>query len=65
MKHYNTFHLNLGARFHSRENLLIILYEPPFSEGEHEANAATSPPWESLAEPAGMRKESAEESKAE
>ena len=57
MKHHNQFHPGFGARFQSRDNLVIILYEPPFAEGEHEANAATSLPWESLAETAGTRKQ--------
>ena len=65
MKRYNTFDLKLGARFQSRENLVIILYEPPFSEGEHEANAASSPPWESLGKPAGMKDETTERSNVE
>lgn len=65
MKRYNTFDLNFGARIRPRESFVIILYEPPFSDGEHEANAAASPPWESLAEPAGMREGETGRSKAE
>lgn len=65
MKRYNTFDRKRGARIQSRDNLVIILYEPPFSEGEHEANAAASPPWESLGKPGRTREESTERWKAE